>query len=212
MENNDQALDLKRDAKEYRDKALGYLFTVATGALTFSVTFRDSIVGDEPRALWLLKSSWVCLVICIIFNIAFYFGVGTAFHFISSLPRKIRKQNEEVKSSLNESKELVRKLLENKIVNHILSESEKIKVSGEARQSILIPADIREEGRNDLEDLKNRSRELKNKGSALEKFAIKTQRAIIFHTGCGIAIPYFIMLISFILGIVGFVLFAIHNV
>ena len=40
--------------------------TLSTGALALSITFRKDIVGTSPSAIWLLKFSWVALVIALL--------------------------------------------------------------------------------------------------------------------------------------------------
>ncbi len=43
------------------------VFTVAGGALALSITFRSSLVGDNPRGLFWLALAWLCLAACVAF-------------------------------------------------------------------------------------------------------------------------------------------------
>jgi hypothetical protein len=55
-----------KEVNDVSDKLVHGLMTVATGALGLSITFRSTIVGDDPTALWLLGSSWVFFILVVI--------------------------------------------------------------------------------------------------------------------------------------------------
>jgi len=57
--------DLK-EVSEVSDRLIHGLMTVSTGALGLSITFRGSITGVSPTALWLLGASWIFFVLVII--------------------------------------------------------------------------------------------------------------------------------------------------
>ena len=58
--------------------------TVSSGALAFSVTFRESIVGQFPEHLWLLQAAWIG------FGISTICGVITHLGEVSALKRTMR--------------------------------------------------------------------------------------------------------------------------
>jgi len=39
------------------------IFSFSTGALALSVTFRNSLVGNEPQLLWLLSTAWIAFTL-----------------------------------------------------------------------------------------------------------------------------------------------------
>jgi len=42
------------------------VFTLATGALALSVTFKSSIVGGSPKFGWVLSGAWILLTVSIL--------------------------------------------------------------------------------------------------------------------------------------------------
>ncbi len=61
--------DFLEEAKALRYKASYRAFTLVTGSLALSITFRSSIVAAQPEALWLLFAAWIALSISILSHI-----------------------------------------------------------------------------------------------------------------------------------------------
>jgi len=61
--------ELIRRAEQSNQLASDRVFTLATGCLALSITFRHDLVGDQPHDLWRLGTSWVCFTISIIFHV-----------------------------------------------------------------------------------------------------------------------------------------------
>jgi hypothetical protein len=66
-------------------KAKDKIFSLATGTLALSITFRGSIIGDHPIDLWHLKLSWIALSITCFSHIFDLFWLNAIdAHFLSS--------------------------------------------------------------------------------------------------------------------------------
>ena len=52
--------------EELYAQAQGRIFSLATGTLALSITFRSSIIPDDPTHLWALKVSWLAFLISIL--------------------------------------------------------------------------------------------------------------------------------------------------
>ena len=59
-----------KEVNDMSDKLVHGLMTVGTGALGLSITFRSTIVGDDPTALWLLGCSWIFFMLVVIGYVA----------------------------------------------------------------------------------------------------------------------------------------------
>ena len=64
---------LKILSSENLERALTLVFTTSSGALVASLTFRNSLIGTEPSALWLLGFAW------------FFFAVSTSCQILRLL-------------------------------------------------------------------------------------------------------------------------------
>ena len=56
-------------AELLRTSAAEKATTLATGTLALSVTFRTSLVPDDPQFLWCLSAAWIALTISIVAHI-----------------------------------------------------------------------------------------------------------------------------------------------
>lgn len=54
-------------AAEVRSKAQETMVTVASGALALTVTFREALMQSFANGSWLLKTSWIAFVVCVVF-------------------------------------------------------------------------------------------------------------------------------------------------
>jgi hypothetical protein len=71
---------LRNDALyEFSDR----IVTISIGLLALSVTFRNSVVGSYPDALWLIKVAWVACATSGIAGIIWRFAKVTVHHAIS---------------------------------------------------------------------------------------------------------------------------------
>lgn len=52
-----------RTKAESLNRFLDRVSTVSVGALAFSVTFRNSIVGNGAEHVWILETAWICLTL-----------------------------------------------------------------------------------------------------------------------------------------------------
>lgn len=52
--------------------------TVATGFLAFSITFRSSLIGENPSLLGLLQAAWVCLGISAVAGVFIHQAASSA--------------------------------------------------------------------------------------------------------------------------------------
>ena len=52
--------------EELHAQAQVRIFSLATGALALSITFRRSLIPDDPTHLWALKASWLAFLISIL--------------------------------------------------------------------------------------------------------------------------------------------------
>jgi len=59
---------LSNQQHEARMQFIDRVLTVSSGALAFSVTFRDSVAGEAARAVWLLQLAWCLLALCTIIS------------------------------------------------------------------------------------------------------------------------------------------------
>ncbi|MFA0813723.1 hypothetical protein [Microbulbifer epialgicus] len=41
-------------------------FTISTGALALSITFREALVPQNPNCIWMLGASWISFSLCIL--------------------------------------------------------------------------------------------------------------------------------------------------
>ena len=53
------------EAKRYLDKSKDVIFSLATGALALSITFRQSLAPEGTVELHYLKTAWLSLLVCI---------------------------------------------------------------------------------------------------------------------------------------------------
>ena len=52
--------------------------TVSTGALAFSITFRNSIIGTGADFVWLLQVAWIALSICVVAGVFVHLSGASA--------------------------------------------------------------------------------------------------------------------------------------
>lgn len=73
---------VQRIAYRSLEQGFGKILTIASALLGLSVTFRSSLVGQNPRGTWLLVMSWVALSLCIYLCVRLYF---TVYRILSNL-------------------------------------------------------------------------------------------------------------------------------
>ncbi len=84
------------------DKIFERIFTLSTGALALSITFRGAIIGDTKGYLWLLSLSWVALGISSLSFIMFQaLRAGP-----NAILYKSRLETEDLKNMAREYREL----------------------------------------------------------------------------------------------------------
>lgn len=97
------------DPKHLRDESLRSLdsagsaiLTVSMGILVLSVTFRKSIVGDEPITIWLLIVAWIALLIVPASFILHYLFRGVLFSEILGTLMPLEKSEKASDKLLNQ--------------------------------------------------------------------------------------------------------------
>lgn len=70
------------------DKSADIIFSVATGALALSITFRSSLIPDQAQGLIYLKTSWVCFVVSILAYIGGLLGRSIIYSDLHEFPER----------------------------------------------------------------------------------------------------------------------------
>lgn len=69
---------------EYFNQFYSRMFTVSTGALALSITFKTSLTKGSPDHLWLLSWAWVWLTTSILSHLVDRFAMGLYFFGLST--------------------------------------------------------------------------------------------------------------------------------
>jgi hypothetical protein len=78
------------------DKAYDVMFSLSTGALALSVTFRGSIAPAAARELWLLSVAWLGFAVC---SISYVIGLLLASSVDLELTKKLNGSVERLHNS-----------------------------------------------------------------------------------------------------------------
>jgi len=62
--------EIVSEIKQLQREADKHVFSLATGALALSITFRSSIAPEHAVALWVLKGAWISLLLSVLAYIA----------------------------------------------------------------------------------------------------------------------------------------------
>jgi hypothetical protein len=95
-------------AHESYDKATGLIFTLSTGALALSITFRSELTNDVKGYLWVLSFAWIFLAgSSLSYVLVKFFEAGMEMQLSASYTKFSIKRNQ-----LNRTREAAQKMLD----------------------------------------------------------------------------------------------------